>query len=71
MKAKDLSYMQLQYLRDLNKNPDGYYGSCTNATMNALKRRGLTDIEWSEIPGSFYRREKWVITEAGKDLLKP
>lgn len=61
-----LTYRQLSELKTLIKSPLSYFGSCTNATMNALKRRGLADIEWSEIPGSIYRQEKWVITELGK-----
>jgi hypothetical protein len=69
MKSETLSYRQLDTLRNLGRKPDGYYGSCTNPTMNALKRRGLADIEWSEIPGSIYRSEKWVITQAGADFL--
>lgn len=60
-----LSYRMQDKLRDLHKRPSGYYGSCTNSTMNALKKRGLVDIEWSEVPGSIYRREKWVITPEG------
>lgn len=65
-----LSYRMQDTLRDLHRRPDGYYGSCTNSTMNALKKRGLVDIEWSEVPGSIYRREKWVITPAGTAALE-
>lgn len=71
VRLSSLSHKQAQYLRDLRRNPGGYYGSCTNLTMNALKRRGFVDIEWSEIPGSMYRREKWVITAAGIEVLEP
>ncbi|WOE81559.1 hypothetical protein RZO07_10130 [Pseudomonas protegens] len=60
-----LSYRMHDTLRGLHKRPDCYYGSCTNSTMNALKRRGLVDMEWSEVPDSIYRREKWVITPEG------
>jgi len=70
MKATiNLSYRQDSSLKDLGRSPEGYYGSCTNPTMNALKKRGLVDIEWREIKGSIYRREKWVITQAGRDFL--
>ncbi|RBB97498.1 hypothetical protein C3E97_027670 [Pseudomonas sp. MWU12-2115] len=61
-----LTYRQLSELKTLIKSPLGYFGSCTNQTMNALKNRGLADIEWSVVPGSVYRKEKWVITELGK-----
>jgi hypothetical protein len=63
-----LSYRQVSELDSLAKNPTSYFGSCTNSTMNALKKRGLVDIEWSEIPGSPYRKEKWVITVAGRAM---
>lgn len=66
-----LSHKQRQYLMDLKRNPDGYYGSCTNATMNALRRRGFVDLEWSDDPAILYRREKWVITAAGIEALEP
>jgi len=70
-----LTNRQLHELDKLANDPTGtgYYGSCTNPTMNALKRRGLVAIQWSEIPGSFYRRERWVITDAGKAIsrIKP
>lgn len=75
MTNKPLSYRQLDTLCKLGRKPDGYYGSCTNSTMNSLKRRGLVDIEWTAIPGSIYRSEKWVITPAGtaflSDRVKP
>lgn len=63
-----LSHSQRRELVKLAKDPEGrgYYGSCTNSTMGGLKRRGLADIQWSEIPGSPYRSERWIITEAGK-----
>ena len=62
-----LSSAQHRDLRSLAKHPDGYFGSCTNATMNALERRGLVALEWN---GEWPRREhKWRITEAGKQLV--
>lgn len=65
-----LSYRQLDTLKKLAKHPDAYFGSCTNLTMNALKKRGLADIEWTDPkPGHFYRTEKWVITQAGRDQI--
>lgn len=67
---RNLSHRQRRELEKLAKDPEGrgYYGSCTNSTMGALKRRGLVDILWSEIPGSPYRSERWIITEAGKSV---
>lgn len=66
----NLSSSQRRELEKLAKDPEGrgYYGSCTNSTMGALKRRGLVDILWSEIPGSPYRSERWIITEVGKSV---
>lgn len=64
-----LSHAQSRELKKLERHPDGYFGSCTNATMNALNKLGLADIEWSDPPpGGFYRTEKWVITQAGRDF---
>lgn len=61
-----LTYRMRERLERLHKKPDDYFGSCTNPTMNALKRRGLVGIEWlPPLPGGAYRREKWVITPAG------
>lgn len=64
-----LSYRMLNTLEQLHKRPDGYYGSCTNATMKALKNRGLADDQWTEVPGTPYRDHKWVITPAGVEAL--
>ena len=65
-----LTYPQSKALKKLAKDPDSYVGSCTNSTMKALQKRGLADIEWSDPPpGHVYRREKWIITQAGHDLL--
>lgn len=65
-----LAHRQRFELDALAKDPkgNGYYGSCTNSTMNALKRRGLVDIQWTEIPGSIYQSERWVITDLGKEM---
>jgi hypothetical protein len=65
-----LSHRQTSELKKLVRNPDGYFGSCTNSTMNALKKRGLAEIEWSEVPGSVYRKEKWVATQLGSDFVR-
>lgn len=64
-----LSYRMRDTLKKLQKWPDGNFGSCTNATMKALKKRGFADDEWSEVPGSPYRKHKWVITPAGVEEL--
>ncbi|WDH24078.1 hypothetical protein [Pseudomonas chlororaphis] len=63
----------LRKLNRLANDPkgNGHYGSCTNSTMNALKIRGLVNIQWSEVPGSIYRRERWVITPAGLSVARP
>ncbi|WP_409302993.1 hypothetical protein [Pseudomonas sp. KCJK8993] len=65
-----LSYRMRETLKQLHKRPDGYYGSCTNATMKALKNRGLADNEWTEVPGRYYRDHKWIITPAGVAVLE-
>jgi hypothetical protein len=59
-----LTYTQMRELRLLASDPDARVGSCTNSTMKALRRRGLVDIEWTSRPGSLWRDEKWVVTEA-------
>lgn len=65
-----LAYRQRHQLDTLAKDPDGkgYYGSCTNSTMRALERRGLVEVQWTEVPGTPYRSERWVITDAGKAM---
>ncbi|AZC49668.1 hypothetical protein [Pseudomonas chlororaphis] len=73
MSNQSLSYAMLRELKRLANDSvgNGYYGSCTNSTMNALKIRGLVDIQWTEVPGSIYRNERWVITPAGLSLARP
>lgn len=67
--ANRLSYRQIEALRLMVKHPLGYFGSCTNATMNALKRRGLVSLEWSgEWPS---RKSTWVITDTGREVVAP
>lgn len=65
----NLTHRMRDALNQLHKRPDGYYGSCTNTTMNALKNRGLAVDQWTEVPGSPYRNHKWVITPAGIQAL--
>ncbi|GEM_PF-6375876 len=69
--AKTLTSAQHRDLSSLARHPDGYFGSCTNSTMNALKRRGLVDLAWIEHESKHpaLRREKWVITDAGKQAI--
>ena len=63
-----LTSAQHRELSRLMKFPDGYFGSCTNATMNALKKRGLVGLHWiGEWPRN---KEKWVITDAGRNILQ-
>lgn len=67
--SNQLSYRQLEQLRQLVRHPHGYFGSCTNATMNALQRRGLVSLDWSgEWP---YRTSTWVVTDAGREVAAP
>jgi len=69
--ANSLTSAQHRDLSSMARNPDGYFGSCTNSTMNALKRRGLVELTWieHESMNPFLRREKWVITDAGKQAI--
>ena len=62
-----LTYAQHQTLRELAADPEARVGSCTNMTMRSLEKKGLAQLEWTSNPGSRYRSEKWVITEAGAE----
>ncbi|WP_313087228.1 hypothetical protein [Stutzerimonas nitrititolerans] len=69
--AKPLTSAQRRDLSSLARHPDAYFGSCTNQTMNALKRRGMVELTWieHESKNPMLRKEKWVITEAGRQAI--
>ena len=71
--SKLLTYAMQRELSSLARKPDGYYGSCTNATMNALKRRGLVQLQWVEHKSGnpYLRQAKWVITDTGRATIAP
>ncbi|MDF3932123.1 hypothetical protein [Pseudomonas citronellolis] len=71
-KREQLTYSQTRELNRLAKNPDTYCGSCTNATMNALKRRGLVVLNWVEHPSGLpgLRKELWTLTDAGREFTR-
>jgi hypothetical protein len=66
-----LSYRQTMDLKSL-LDPDSFVRnrSCTNATLNALKKRGLVTLEWG--PSKYVKGhtvEQWTITDAGRDAI--
>lgn len=64
--ALKLTDRQQAELLALAADPDANVGSCTNATMNALEKRGLTECTGSTPPGRSYRKEKWIVTDHGR-----
>ena len=71
-KREQLSHSQTRELDRLAKNPDSYCGSCTNSTMNALKRRGLVVLNWIDHPSGLLglRKENWTLTEEGRAIAR-